>query len=274
MTKTLLRALILLSPIFIYINSYAQIAKTNSVESVNSLEKSKVMNNTIFSIFKNDRAKGKRRNISKVSRIKSANYDFTNVITDSVNRSNIGIIGDSYQRLIIKIDKVKVDPKSKTKYLVSGRSQVKQNITGFDGIIDLQSVYLYDRFDYGVDEEYKNKGLKEQGFAIFDYQLNEDSKQRYSGIFTGKLYAKWYLTNDGNMYYDFINYYSDSYFNNLYYGTWSEYGSSQHKIATWADYKLPQEVVPDLNIGAGEFSPNPKYFKYGWANYSYNFKPF
>lgn len=263
------RALILLSPIFIYTNSYAQAVKTNSVESANSLEKSRAMNNTLFDMFANYRGEQNRK-VSKISHTKIANYNFTNVIMDSVSHENIGIIGNNYQRLIMRIDKVKVDPKNKTKYLVSGRSQVKQNITDFNGIIALQGFYLYDRFDYGVDEEYRNKRLKEQGFAIFDYQLNEDAKQKYSGVFTGKLYAKWYLTDDGSMHYDFINYYSDSYFNNLYYGVWSEYGSSKHKVATWADHKLPQEVAPDLNIGAGGFSPNPKYFKYGWANYTFN----
>lgn len=267
--KTMLRALMLLSPIFIYDNSYAQVVETNSFESIKTSQNKKSMNNTLFDMFEDYRGEQSRK-VSKVSHTRIANYDFTNVIMDSVNHENIGIIGDNYQRLVMRINKVKVDPKNKTKYLVSGRSQVKQNITDFNGVIALQDVYLYDRFDYGVDEEYRNKGLKEQGFAIFDYQLNEDAKQKYSGVFTGKLYAKWYLTDDGSMHYDFINYYSDSYFNNLYYGVWSEYGSSKHKVATWADHKLPQEVSPDLNIGAGEFSPNPKYFKYGWANYTFN----
>lgn len=169
----------------------------------------------------------------------------------------------------MKINQVQVDSKNKNKYLVSGSSQVKQNVTDFKGIMQLQGVYLYDSFDYGIDEEYRDKGLKEQGFAVFDYQLNEDPKQRYSGVFTGKLYAKWYLTADGVLHYDSINYYSDSYFNNLYYGTWSEYGSHKSKVATWADYQLPQDIAPDLNIGAGAFSPNTKYFKYGWASYNF-----
>ena len=270
MIKTMLRTLILLSPVCMYTNSYAQSFEADSVESINNLENSKAMNDSIFSIFKNYRAGGKGRNTSKVSRIKIANYDFSNAIIGSINRDNIGIIGDNYQRLIMKINQVQVDPKDKTRYHVSGRSQVKQNITEFEGIMNLESVYLYDRFDYGVDEEYRDKELKEQGFAIFDYQLNEDIKQKYSGVFTGQFYAKWYLTDDGVMHYDFINYYSDSYFNNLYYGTWREYGSSQSKVATWADYKLPQEVAPNLNIGAGAFSPDPKYFKYGWADYRFD----
>ena len=270
MIKTMLRTLILFSPVFVYTNSYAQSFETNSVESVHNSESSKAMNNIIFDMFEDYRGEWDRE-VSKVSRKKIANYGFTNAIIGSINRDNIGIIGDNYQRLIMKINQVQVDLKDKTRYHVSGRSQVKQNITEFEGIMDLESVYLYNRFDYGIDEEYRDKGLKEQGFAVFDYQLNEDSKQKYSGVFTGQLYTKWYLTDDGVMHYDFINYYSDSYFNNLYYGTWREYGSVQSKVATWADYKLPQEVAPNLNIGAGAFSPNPKYFKYGWAEYQFNF---
>jgi hypothetical protein len=250
-----------------YTNSYAQSFETNSIESINNLENSEAMNNAIFDIFKNDRAGGKNRKISRVSQAKSAHYDFSNVIIGSATRDNIGIIDDNYQRLTMVLYQIRVDPKDPSRYQVSGRSQVNQNKTDFNGTFKLKELYLYDQFDYGVDEEYQDKGLIEQGFAVFDYQLNEDSTQQYSGVFTGKLYSKWYLTDDDVIHYDFIDYYSDSYFNNLYYGTWREYGNTQSKVATWADYKLPQEVVPDLNIGAGTFSPNPKYLKYGWAQY-------
>ena len=270
MIKTMLRALILLSPVVMYTNSYAQSFEADSVESINNLENSKAMNDSIFSIFKNYRAGGKGRNTSRVSQAKSAHYDFSSVIIGSATRDNIGIIGDNYQRLTMVLYQIRVDPKDPSRYQVSGRSQVNQNKTDFNGTFKLKKLYLYDQFDYGVDEEYQDKGLIEQGFAVFDYQLNEDSTQQYSEVFTGKLYSKWYLTDDDVIHYDFIDYYSDSYFNNLYYGTWREYGNTQSKVATWADYKLPQEVAPNLNIGAGAFSPNPKYFKYGWADYRFD----
>lgn len=106
MIKTMLRALILLSPVFMYSNSYAQSFETNSVESVHNSENSKAMNYAVFSIFKNYRAGGQGRSISKISQTKIANYDFTNAIIGSINRDNIGIIGDNYQRLIMKINQV------------------------------------------------------------------------------------------------------------------------------------------------------------------------
>ena len=266
----MLRALILLSPIFIYTNSYAQVAKIDSIGSINSLEKRSAMSNMVFEVFevfKDHSAHGKKRNISKVGRKKIAHYDFTTVIAASTNHQTIGIIGDNYQRLIMDIDHVTKDPQHPNRYLVSGYAQVRKNITDFQGSLTLADIYRYDRFDYGVDEEYRDKGLTEQGFAVFHYQLTENPQQRYSGVFEGQLYSKWYLTDDGVMHYDFIDYYSDSYFNNVYYGTWRAYDSDQSKMATWADYKLPREIAPDLNIGAGDFSPNPKYFKYGWADY-------
>jgi hypothetical protein len=44
-----------------------------------------------------------------------------------------------------------------------------------------------------------------------------------------------------------------------------EYGNPKLKICNWGEFRIP--FSGDLDIGAGEFSPNPKYFSKGWADY-------
>ena len=41
--------------------------------------------------------------------------------------------------------------------------------------------------------------------------------------------------------------------------------TGKSKICNWGDYRIP--LCNDLDIGTGEFSPNPKYLKNGWSNY-------
>lgn len=47
-------------------------------------------------------------------------------------------------------------------------------------------------------------------------------------------------------------------------GTWTEYNSNEMKCSNWGERRIP--FSGDLDIGAGEFSPNPKYFDKGWEN--------
>lgn len=77
---------------------------------------------------------------------------------------------------------------------------------------------------------------------------------------------RFYL-KDGKVVYDDIEKgISDSYYNNSCVGTWRSYRSKSEKKCNWGEYRIPG--CGDLDIGAGEFSPNPKYFKYGWELYN------
>ncbi len=118
---------------------------------------------------------------------------------------------------------------------------------------------------FGVDDEYKNQKIKKQGVVIAAYDLLEDSLQRHSGFFNGILFTAWYINRFGKLMYDDIEIYSDRYRNNQFIGTWTDYKSRKMEKCNWGDYRIPNSG--DLDIGAGEFSPDDKYLKYGWQTY-------
>ena len=96
------------------------------------------------------------------------------------------------------------------------------------------------------------------GYIGTDYH----DSQTGSGVFTGYLLFYWYETNDGKFVYDDIDSHSDSYCNNQYAGTWKSNKTKKSKPCAWGQYRVPNSG--DLDIGAGDFSVNPKYAKNGW----------
>ncbi len=176
-----------------------------------------------------------------------------------------GIIGENYERMKIKIISVFKDKNYVNTYHVSGKSMVKNYISKFVGTIKIDKVRIYNQMHWGVDDEYKNKGIKKQGIIIAQYHFEEDSTRRQSGIFDGLLSTIWYIDKCGRIKYDDIEMSSDSYNNNQFVGTWKEYKSNISKVCNWGDFRIP--LSGDLDIGAGEFSPADKYLKYGWQSF-------
>ena len=43
-------------------------------------------------------------------------------------------------------------------------------------------------------------------------------------------------------------------------------GKVQTRPCAWGHYRIPNSG--DLDIGVGEFSPNPKYLSNGWGNFN------
>ena len=105
--------------------------------------------------------------------------------------------------------------------------------------------------------------FRRRGCSIAKYNLEEEASQAGSGVFTGYLLFYWYETNDGKFVYDDIDSHSDSYCNNQYAGTWKSNKTKKSKPCAWGQYRVPNSG--DLDVGAGEFSVNPKYAKNGWG---------
>lgn len=192
-------------------------------------------------------------------------YDFGSLWTKTENSAVYGFIGDDYQRLYIKIISVKKDTERLDTYFVSGKSMVKNNICDFNGTITITNARVYKKMRWGIDDEYKNKGIKKQGIIIAKYNFQEDKTQNHVGVFEGVLSANWYMDKDWEIQYDDIEFESDGYSNNQFVGTWKGYESKTVKNANWGDYRIP--LSGDLDGGAGEFSPIDKYLKFGWQNY-------
>lgn len=193
-------------------------------------------------------------------------YDFSNIWTETENPIIFGIIGSDYQRIKIKMISVEKNTTNSNEYAVVGKTNVKDIICDFSGTIELIEVREFKELHFGVDDEYKDKGIKAQGWLIANYEFKENTNQKHSGIFKGKLYSKWYLNSENQIEYDNIEFYSDGYINNAFVGTWRSYSTDKEKICNWGDYRVPQ-VNQGFDLGVGEFSPSEKYYEKGWENY-------
>lgn len=196
------------------------------------------------------------------------NYNFSNIWLKTDNKFVYGIIGDNQQRLQLKLVSIVINSNKTSEYLVQGKSMVKGNVCDFSGRITILAIRELKKFHFGIDDEFKNYGIKKQGIIIANYQFNEDSKQKNSGSFSGKLYSKWYLNKNNEVVYDDIQLQSDSYMNNSFIGTWKSYkkNKNKNKIANWGDYRVPKANA-DFDIGAGEISVSKKYLKNGWQDF-------
>ncbi|WP_433811027.1 hypothetical protein [Flavobacterium johnsoniae] len=194
---------------------------------------------------------------------KYSKYDFSKLWTQTDNTLIYGIIGDNYQRILIKLISVKRNPSKNNEYLVSGKSMVKSNICDFSGKITITKVQEIKKLRFGVDDEYKTAGIKNQGLLAASYEFVENKQQKSSGKFLGTIQTLWYLDKNDLMNYNDIESYSDKYFNNAFIGIWKSNNSAKEKICNWADYRVPN-VNCDFDLGAGELSVSDKYQKNGW----------
>ncbi len=192
-------------------------------------------------------------------------YDFCSLWTDTDNSSIFGFIGQNYRRIRVKIISAIKDKNNPHIYAVSGKSMIKNNICSFSGTIKITRARIYKKMHFGVDDEYKNKGIKKQGIVIAEYHFSDNKACIFSGIFDGLLLSRWYIDGNGKLKYDDIEKESDSYGNNQFVGTWKKYSGDVVKISNWGDYRIP--LSGDLDGGAGEFSPAEKYLKFGWQTY-------
>ncbi|MDB5158053.1 MAG: hypothetical protein JWR50_2760 [Mucilaginibacter sp.] len=191
-----------------------------------------------------------------------ASMDFSKLFTKTNNSYTYGFIGDNYQRIRIKFISIKKDSVSPNTYNIYGKSMVKNNIEEFRGTIKITNIRKYKGTSMGLDNEWKNKGLKGQFVILGDYDFFEDSTKAHSGIFKGTFESDFYLDKTNKYHYDDIEMYADGYVNNEFVGKWVQYKTIVTKRCNWGDYRIPNSG--DLDIGAGEFSPADKYLKYGW----------
>jgi hypothetical protein len=190
-------------------------------------------------------------------------YDFSELWLKTENNLVYGIIGDEYQRILMKFLTVEKNLNNNNEYFVFGKSSVKANLCEFVGKITIIKIQESKRKQFGVDDEFKNQGIKTQGLLTAKYEFFENKHQNHSGYFSGTLQTKWFLDKNDKVQYDDINSVSDGYFNNAFVGTWKMYNSNIEKICNWGDYRVPYANC-DFDIGTGELSISEKYLKNGW----------
>ena len=190
-------------------------------------------------------------------------YDFSRLWLKTENSAVYGIIGKEYHRILIKFLMVEKNLINNNEYFVFGKSSVKGNVCEFIGKITIIKIQESARKYFGVDDEFKNQGIKTQGLLTAKYEFFENNQQNNSGYFSGILQTKWFLDKNDKMQYDDINSVSDGYFNNAFVGTWKMYNSNSEKICNWGDYRVPYTNC-DFDIGTAELNISEKYLKNGW----------
>ena len=184
-------------------------------------------------------------------------FDFSGIIADTRTKF-LGYIGADYQRLHINFSSVK--KVSKTRYIVSGEYKITTEARPFNGEIQITKIKKYANLNYGVDDFMKGK-INAQGIALASYILKGDGGFQAKG----QMLIKWYINSDQRLAYDDISEDEDMYANDLFCGE-CKVGKAQTKPCAWGHYRIPNSG--DLDVGAGEFSPNTKYLNNGWSDFN------
>ncbi|MDI3321430.1 hypothetical protein [Pinibacter soli] len=195
------------------------------------------------------------------------NYDVSRVITaDSITVEEVenakvklakaepfGFIGDDCQRFYIHFISVIQNPNNHYEYFVYGKTKVKEIVRPFQGTLVVEKAIIAKKNDH------------EQGIATCEVNLFEDIKMTSTGFIKGTMTVGFVIDSEKNFKYDALLFYTDGFSNNEFKGTWRSYKTNTVKKCNWGDYRIPESG--DLDIGAGEFSPNSKYFDKGWNYY-------
>jgi len=189
-------------------------------------------------------------------------YDFSTLIIPKGDF--LGYIGSNYKRIKIYYSTITKDQNSDDIYNIKGLSLVGNNKCDFSGTIKVDQIREYKQMHYGVDNHLMDAGIKAQGVLIGSYIFKENPDQNHSGTFEGLITLYWYLDKYDIVHYDRIQSHSDSYRNNQYVGTWTEYNKQNSKVCNWGERRIP--FSGDLDIGAGDFYANPKYKNQGWSD--------
>jgi hypothetical protein len=203
--------------------------------------------------------------LSKVEqKTRITKLDFAPLWIGTENSSVFGFIGQNYQRLRIKIISVRKLSNLSDTYSVSGRSMVNSVVQEFTGTMKVTQARIRTDQRLGVHDEYKNK-VRESGIVVGEYHFSESRRESSTGKFDGAFATYWYIDREGRLRYDDIESQADGFLDNQFVGNWTSYSTGAVKIANWGDFRIP--LSGDLDIGAGEFSPDDKYLKFGWQSY-------
>lgn len=190
-------------------------------------------------------------------------YDFSTLLTPRYDF--FGYIDPNYRRIKIYFTSISKNQHEPDIYNIKGISIVANNKCTFEGEIKVKQIREYKNMHFGCDEEFKDAGFKAQGILFGEYNFKENPKQKYSGVFEGVMTLYWYVDKHEIIHYDDIESFRDGYKNNQYIGTWSMYGGNTKKTCNWGEYRIP--FSGDLDIGAGDFGVNPKYYNRGWEEF-------
>jgi len=190
-------------------------------------------------------------------------YNFAPLWLQTHHSAVFGIIGARYQRLHMKLLTATKDPTAPGRYRIAGKSKVNNTVCSFSGTLTIRNVREWKVKSTRCDETVSP--ARKEGILLADYRLAEDSTQHEAGVFTGVVQTNWYVDKKGRLLYDDIVDFGDGFCNNQFVGIWTSYRNNKTLRCNWGDHRVPNAGAFDL--GAGEFSPDPKYAANGWQQY-------
>jgi hypothetical protein len=173
-----------------------------------------------------------------------------------------GFIGPHYQRLEVKVLTARRSATDPAVYQLTGKTRVSGTVRAFSGTVRLEHLRVaVPRPRLGGDDRLP-AGTRE-GVVVGRYALAEPASQPRTGTFRGVVATRWYVDPRGRLRYNDADVSaSDGFCNNQYVGTWTSHATGRAVRCNWGDYRAPN--AGPLDIGAGEFSADAKYFAYGW----------
>ena len=167
----------------------------------------------------------------------------------------LGFRGSNCQRFYIHLDTVyRIN---QTLYHLKGRTRCKEEICHVSGNIMIDSVRVIDMKGKDFMQ------IDEEGYIYGHFELEAMQDKPVADLFGNVIYG--YLIHNGTVYYNALEFGSDGYCNNQYRGKWVDYAIGDTLICNWGDYRIPDS--DNFDIGCGVFSPNDKYYNFGWKTY-------
>ncbi|MEM6737144.1 MAG: hypothetical protein AAGC64_11285 [Bacteroidota bacterium] len=172
----------------------------------------------------------------------------------------IGFIGKNKKRLKVTFTSISKNINDLNCYLIEGFTTVANvNNRSFKGEFNIIDNFIFTEPMFA--EEIASENF---GFSVFSFQLKENPKETFTGIFEGSAILMWSRNNDVAEYEDIFDGY-DGNRNYQFIGKWTSYKTGNSSFVAWGQNRIP--CAGELDIGVGEFSPNPKYYQYGWEDY-------
>ncbi len=184
-----------------------------------------------------------------------------------------GFFGEDHYRIEFVISEVKRDSVNLNIYHVKGKNRHKKVITPFEGEIQLIDIASF--IDPNVDTAmYRDMIISNLYMASGKFELREDPKSKYSGVFKGDLkteFASHEPKEKGGVR-DFTSwFYSEKLPSSgagyRFDGTWtSNFEQGVVKPVVWADdfFRFANEILKDFSYGERDVEINPKYRNLGW----------
>lgn len=174
----------------------------------------------------------------------------------------LGFIGEDKQRIYMHFDSIWKDPLQQNIYHLRGFSTVKNNRCDFTGLVIIEAIEFDSQLPLGLDSSSPDPQLKASGKIMGSYLFSENPSQKHVGLFKGHFWSSFVQFKKGDLKPNTVENISDNYRNHQYQGLWRAYNSENWRLCNWGCYRIPQSG--DLDIGAAEFSANPKYKDRGW----------